>query len=208
MAPASLRSMYKVKAKEENTISSRRISRGLERKQNREDEVNKRRLIAEDMSWMSPVSEDNDAKYDRPLRNHQKAPTQLERLKQWREERKRTVNENKKPLFRVSTLTRTESSLYTGVGKKEIEPITESVRTVPTKQTASSNKSRSVKDVKPQSVAKAVSSQVNTKKKDGGTSSSGCNKVNQPLNSRETRKTAISTRPSFVSNRPLPQIRL
>lgn len=53
---ASRRSMHKMKFREESSTSSRRKSRGIERKEKRENEMNKRRFLSDDMS---PVSEDS-----------------------------------------------------------------------------------------------------------------------------------------------------
>ncbi|CAG5123173.1 unnamed protein product, partial [Candidula unifasciata] len=129
MASDSLRSMYKVKLREENTTSSRRTSRGLERKKHREDEVNKRRLLSSDMS---PVLEDNmDGSHHRSqdkhskLVTHEKVSTRLERLKQWREEKQRKTQQQKKgsqkPVFRVSPLKHIEeSNLYRRSAAQEV----------------------------------------------------------------------------------------
>ena len=48
--------MYKVRLNENSGTSDRRKSRGLERKNNRENEVNKRRLLSADDD-LSPVKE-------------------------------------------------------------------------------------------------------------------------------------------------------
>ncbi|KAH9504620.1 hypothetical protein Btru_062454 [Bulinus truncatus] len=94
--------MYKTKLKEDSTIASRRKSRGLERQKLRDDEVNRRRLL----SNMSPVSEDlND---HLPGSKAQTKASRLDRLKHWKEERKKKQEEVKKnarkPMFKVSHL--------------------------------------------------------------------------------------------------------
>ncbi|KAI8787440.1 disks large-associated protein 5, partial [Biomphalaria glabrata] len=98
----NFKSMYKAKHKEESSTSSRRKSRGLERQKLRDDEVNKRRLLS--VSDMSPVFEDKEETKG----NQVKASNRLERLKQWREERKKKQEEAKKnakkPMFKVTHL--------------------------------------------------------------------------------------------------------
>ncbi|BFZ00181.1 hypothetical protein BsWGS_03221 [Bradybaena similaris] len=132
MAGDSLKSMYKVKMRDENTLSKRRVSRGLERKQHRQDEVNKRRLLSEDMS---PVKEDGSIHDNSPRGHkphkpvaHEKISTRLERLKQWREEKKRQTEQEKKgrkkPVFKVSPLKHVgESQLYKRTPARQVKPV-------------------------------------------------------------------------------------
>ncbi|KAK0069399.1 disks large-associated protein 5 [Biomphalaria pfeifferi] len=104
----NFKSMYKAKHKEESSTSSRRKSRGLERQKLRDDEVNKRRLLS--VSDMSPVFEDKEETKDEAIDSgtQVKASNRLERLKQWREERKKKQEEanknSKKPMFKVTHL--------------------------------------------------------------------------------------------------------
>ncbi|XP_005103991.1 uncharacterized protein LOC101848133 isoform X2 [Aplysia californica] len=100
------RDLYKARLNETKT-SDRRRSRGLERKRNRDDEVNKRRLLSDDMSPVVEDDIDNDATVEK-VQKHSKVETRLDRLKKWREERKKKQEEEKKakakPVFRVGKM--------------------------------------------------------------------------------------------------------
>ncbi|CAL1529950.1 unnamed protein product [Lymnaea stagnalis] len=108
MASETFRSMYKPKLKEENTTMSRRKSRGIERKQLRADEVNKRRHVSNDISIVEEDHNTEDGHDHAILAHspHKKAESLADRLKKWREEKKKQREEAKnlkKPMFKVSS---------------------------------------------------------------------------------------------------------
>lgn len=92
----SRRELYKARLNE-TTIADRRRSRGHERKQKREDEVNKRRLLSDDMSPLKEESCSAEGDNRRIDKKQQKKPeSRAEQLKRWREEKKKATEESKK----------------------------------------------------------------------------------------------------------------